>query len=367
MPTPTTVATCPRNYQRGYAVRAQQLLQEISLVPRHPGRRLDLSSPTPRSGRYYRTPIGSRSRWRHRGDVRDALDRATPSILGTRSGPSAFSPRNFALRGRHPEPAPPTIRLYRRMRIGAAQRELSWSNGERFLHSAMAAYRTPTVFNATAIPWFPTGPTVGARATTVCGGHGKSARLRQRMVYIWFEFGTTWDRSSFRLLQRKRLRPKLHEVLGVCKCTCLARLFRGPSVKSTNLEAPPWIADFRFSAALDCFFLTFSWSLGGDCSYFLTFSEFSGRLFVWRCVSCLFIFFLGLVGGGVCVFCPAYPPALSVGAGLVTRATNLWHITRFQSCGLGLGGSWCLPCYFSSRFLYQLCAFPCIFLADGFR
>ena len=39
-------------------------------------------------------------------------------------------------------------------------------------------------------------------------------------------------------------------------------------------------------------------------------------------------------------------PPLGVGAGLGNRATHLWFRTRFQSCGLGLGGSWRLPYYF---------------------
>ena len=59
------------------------------------------------------------------------------------------------------------------------------------------------------------------------------------------------------------------------------------------------------------------------------------------------------------------PPPLSVGAGLGNRATHfLWHRTRFQSCRLGF------PLFldifgvmFSSRFLYSLFAFPCIFPA----
>ena len=88
------------------AIRAQQLLQEIPLVRCHPGRRFDPSSTT-RIGKDYQTPIGSRSRWRHRGDVQDALDRIIPTILGKENGPSAFSLRFFAILGRRPEPAPP--------------------------------------------------------------------------------------------------------------------------------------------------------------------------------------------------------------------------------------------------------------------
>ena len=33
-----------------------------------------------------------------------------------------------------------------------------------------------------------------------------------------------------------------------------------------NVEAPPWTADFRFSAVLDIFWSTFFWTLGGGFS-----------------------------------------------------------------------------------------------------
>ena len=48
-----------------------------NLPPYHVTKKLYFDSPsTPRSGEDPRTPIGSRSRWGHRGDVRDALDGA---------------------------------------------------------------------------------------------------------------------------------------------------------------------------------------------------------------------------------------------------------------------------------------------------
>ena len=53
------------------------------------------------------TPIGSRSRWRHRGDVRDALNGTFLTVLGTGYGPPALSRREFALLGRRSEPSPP--------------------------------------------------------------------------------------------------------------------------------------------------------------------------------------------------------------------------------------------------------------------
>ena len=47
-------------------------------------------------------------------------------------------------------------------------------------------------------------------------------------------------------------------------------------------------------------------------------------------------------------------PPLSVGAGLGHRATHLWIRTRFQSYGLGLGGSWRLLSFFYSSWVISL-------------
>ena len=58
--------------------------------------------------RNHRTPIGSRSRWGHGGDVRDALDGSFQTVLGTGNGPPILLPGdNIALLGRHSESAPP--------------------------------------------------------------------------------------------------------------------------------------------------------------------------------------------------------------------------------------------------------------------
>ena len=60
--------------------------------------------------------------------------------------------------------------------------------------------------------------------------------------------------------------------------------------------------------------------------------------------------FLGLGWGWSLRILSRLPTPLSVGAGLGDRATRLWCRTCFQSCGLGLGGFWRLPFYFSRRF-----------------
>ena len=78
-----------------------------------------------------------------------------------------------------------------------------------------------------------------------------------------------------------------------------------------NLETPPWIADFRFSAALDVFFLdVFLDCKGGgvpllDVFRFPSFGL--GFLLLGVFLVCLLVF-LWLDWGGFCVFCSAYPP-----------------------------------------------------------
>ena len=84
-----------------------------------------------------------------------------------------------------------------------------------------------------------------------------------------------------------------------------------------NLEAQPWIADFRISVALDIFFLAVFMGLGG-CLLLFMFSEFSILLvMIWR----FLILVLGRAGDGFCVFRPADPPPLRAGAGLCEGVT----------------------------------------------
>ena len=117
-----------------------------------------------------------------------------------------------------PNQHPQTNRLYRRMRIDAAQRELSRSNGERSWRPATAAFRTQIGIAAIAPGCFPTEPTFGAWATTNRGGLGRSARARLRMGYIWCDIWMARRRPRFLFLRRyTRLRRELYEVLGVYK------------------------------------------------------------------------------------------------------------------------------------------------------
>ena len=109
-----------------------------------------------------------------------------------------------------------------------------------------------------------------------------------------------------------------------------------------NLEAPPWIADFRFSAALEFFFLDVFLDFGGWFFLLLGVFRVFGSGFFLSGVFLVCLFSLSLVWDGFCVFCPAYPPAQCRGWSVGNRATHLWHRTRFQSYRLGF--RWFLTC-----------------------
>ena len=65
------------------------------------------------------------------------------------------------------------------------------------------------------------------------------------------------------------------------------------------------------------------------------FRVFGSDFFLAGVFSSCFCFFLGLIGDGFRVFCPAYPPRSVSGlVWVISRATHLWHRTRFQSCRL---------------------------------
>ena len=114
----------------------------------------------------------------------------------------------------------PTNRLYRRMRIDAAQRERSRNNGERFLEHRYGCVPRAEVLTTAPPRCFPTKPTFGTRATKVCGGLGRSTRARPLRGYIWCAFWMTRGLSSFLLLRRvTRLRQERYEFLGVYKYT----------------------------------------------------------------------------------------------------------------------------------------------------
>ena len=82
-----------------------------------------------------------------------------------------------------------TNRLYRRMRIGAAQRKLSQNHGERlFWRRATLMPHARSESAATATRCSPREPTFSTRAAMGCGGLEKLVRVRRRMGYTWSEF-----------------------------------------------------------------------------------------------------------------------------------------------------------------------------------
>ena len=120
-------------------------------------------------------------------------------------------------------------RLYRRMRIGAAQRELSRNNGERFLAPATPVFPAPIGSVATTTQYTLREPTFGTRETMGYGGLEKSARALPNTRYIWSDFWTTRDRLNFLFPRRAtRLRREPYEALGACKFTSPVR-FLGES------------------------------------------------------------------------------------------------------------------------------------------
>ena len=81
-----------------------------------------------------------------------------------------------------------TNHLYRRMRIGAAQRELSRNNGERFLAPGYACVPRAEWLRRYHDTVFPKGPHFWYMGDDGLWWLGKSARVRRRMEYIWSDF-----------------------------------------------------------------------------------------------------------------------------------------------------------------------------------
>ena len=79
-----------------------------------------------------------------------------------------------------------TNRLYRRMQIGATQRELLGVAASDSWRSATAAFLTQNGLAATTPRCFSTEPTLGTRATTVCGGFWEDQHEHD---YGWGIFG----------------------------------------------------------------------------------------------------------------------------------------------------------------------------------
>ena len=158
--------------------------------------------------------------WSHRGDVRDVLDGSLWTVLGAGMDLQVFHHQILRYWTGTPNQHRQTNRLYRRMRIGAAQGDFLRATTSDSWSPVTAAFLAQNGLAAAALRCFPTTPTFGTRATTVCGGLRRSARTRLRMGYVWCAFWITRDRSSFLLLRcATRLRRELYGVLGAYKYT----------------------------------------------------------------------------------------------------------------------------------------------------
>ena len=258
--------------------------------PYHVRRRFDSYS-TSRSGEDHRTSIGSRSRWGHRGDVRDALDGSFWTVLGAENGPPAFSPRDISLLGGYSESAPPNqppvppdanwrgatgaFSEQRRAILGDCVRRAEWlsrysitvlpngahfwykvDDGLRWLGKVSASTTTDGVFLVRFLddPGLINLPLTPARYTTSTGA----------------------VRDSW------------------CLQGHLARLHEGSNVTYMNLATQSWIADIRIAAAPDSF------------PFFWVFE-------VWVFLLGLFLVFCCVLGQGLGCFSshpvPPTPPA----------------------------------------------------------
>ena len=164
-----------------------------------------------------------------------------------------------------------TNRLYRRMRIGAAQGELSRNNGERFLAPGYACVPRAEWLRRYRDTVLPKRAHYGYKGNDRLWWLRKiSASTTEDGVHL-VRFWTTRGRSSF-LSPRRATRPQRgpYEILAASRSTKPARSVVGFNVTEMNLEARPWLADFHTAPALDSFPFFWVFILG----LFLAFSAF---------------------------------------------------------------------------------------------
>ena len=176
-------------------------------------------SPPRRSprGQGHRTRIGSRSRQGHHGDVRDALDGSSWTFLGAGNRPPAFRHEILHYWAGTPNQHSQTNSLYRRMRIGAAQREFSGSNSERFMPSGYGCVPRAEWLSCYSTTVLPDGAHFRYKGNDGLWWLVKiSASTTTDGVHLVRFFWTTRGRSSFLLLRHAtRLRQERYKVLGV--------------------------------------------------------------------------------------------------------------------------------------------------------
>ena len=124
-----------------------------------------------------------------------------------------------------------TNRLHHRMRIGAAQRELSRNNAERSLAPGYACVPHGEWLRRYHGTVLPKGAHVSYKGDDGLWWFRKSVRVRRGMEYTWSDFWTTRGRSSS-LFPQCATRPQRgpYEVLGACRFTKPARSREGANV-----------------------------------------------------------------------------------------------------------------------------------------
>ena len=197
-----------------------------TICPRNPLRTTSLKTTFRLSSndyRWRRSPATSRSRGEvesSRCCTRYALGGTLRTVLGAEKRPPTLSHPQFALLGQHSGPASPNQPPFRRIRIGAVQRELSRNNGERFLAPDYACVPLAEWLHRNRDTVLPKGAHFWYKGDDGLWWLGQiSWSTTEDGIYLTRDW-TTWGRSSF-LFIRRATRPQRgpYEGLGAFRST----------------------------------------------------------------------------------------------------------------------------------------------------
>ena len=197
-------------------------------MPRQSRRRF-CSPSTTRIGEGHRPPIGPGARWRHRAAINKTHWARLSEPSWEREVDLQFSRTHISRYwAGTPDQHRQTNRLYRRMRIGAAERELSRNNGDRFLAPGYACVPRADCLYRCRHTVLPKGAHVWYKGDDGLWCLGKISTSTTRMEYTWSDFWTTRCRSSF-LFPRRATRPQRgpYEVRRASRSTKPARSLGG--------------------------------------------------------------------------------------------------------------------------------------------
>ena len=166
--------------------------------------------------------------------------------------PPALTPAGFALLGWHSEPTPrQTNSLHRQMRMGAAQRELSRANGQRFLAPGYGREPRADWLRHCSTPQM--GPIVGTKPMTACGGWGKSALAQPPTGNIWYVFLDHQGPIKVTLspAHYRNSTGSVRGSWGAFNSVGVDQLRAGLNVTWTNLKVRTWPVDVESTTALE--------------------------------------------------------------------------------------------------------------------